>query len=86
MPDFIIHNFFLSPVYMIYFKTRSPASGHFSEINNVCIYDMLCISFNAKLNEQSIFTLITAQYRLIRYFLVLTWLKYQNEKTAEYFY
>ena len=46
---------------------------------------MLGISFNVKLNCESVFRLINAKYVLLRYFLLLTWLKYQNKKGLKFF-
>ena len=46
---------------------------------------MLYITFNVKLNGESIFRLINEKYLLLRPFLLLTWLKYQNKKRAEMF-
>ena len=41
---------------------------------------MLCTSFNVNLNGESVFRLINAKCLLLRPFLLLTWLKYQNKK------
>ena len=47
---------------------------------------MLYIPFDVKLNGESVFRSINAKYRLSRSFLLLTWLKYENKKVAEFFY
>ena len=46
---------------------------------------MLCISFNVKLNGESVFRLINAKCLHLRPFLLLTWLKYQNKKKLNFF-
>ena len=46
---------------------------------------MLCISFNVKLNGETVFRLINAKCLHLRPFLLRTWLKYQNKKRAKFF-
>ena len=64
---------------MTHLKIRSPSNGHFfSKKNKVCIYDKLYITFN-----EIVFRQINAKCQLLRSFLLLTWLNYENKKIAE---
>ena len=44
------------------------------------------LPFNVKLNGVPVFRLINAKYVILRPFLLLTWLKYQNKKRLTFFF
>lgn len=46
---------------------------------------MLGISFDVKVNKETVFRLINAKHQILKPFLLVTWLKYENKKTAEFF-